>query len=857
MNMTAHDGWVELDPESQSEEDGRIHQEFFANNDGQLPISFSYNMNQMVGGMSSLVDEPSEFNPEFTTLHDFPSQDIQEFSESIAEICWDEVNDQGHSPLNVELSDPDTQNSLFDQTADYHDINATEHFQHESMCPNENVIDQQFPDYTSGDHFLVHSSNINSSDNQFPQLLEDVGVASVNVQHRSFLEQGAVQFRNREDVQHYRIESHDPIERQHDQENEKQGEGDCSPSHNVYETEGVIQERVERINVAENADGIEEAQNDLQVDYRPTACVAWASLGRMMCKNKDAQKSCYDNMLDDSLLDNMDELEDFLEGDVEEEVVIREECNEVGESSEMTASGTLEQYSYFDSVENVPQNFQDVDNTYENAVPMTPAPVGFTRQRVSSFCKHMGLKDVSPEMEPQTPDELQSGADPDVKTALDGEMPESLENDEMELIEKSVTSADDLTPPPSLERQVPTKENETAPRPMTKMRRHLLNKRKTSFLFPQYRAVESPLAPRNVQCFPYDDYHYDFDPTYRPLKYNVKSLKAKNEPCEPKPCQNCRETASDNFHKVDMSDYKACEPSGRQVRAHLCDQSRVLIARIANWNREYSNRLGIRAHGTLYSRPDELTAMQMGFCSATVKRCIEINDHLALTKCSVKNGISREALDDLKSAFQDDMYYGDVELKHPNVLISSVKTSKTDKVDNQPSFVKLTTTMSDVVENKPKIHDERMIPSEEVLKSAKNQKEIHTVSDCESVVSIPSRRSSRRHVKKPIFDVEYITSESESDVVVVKQTVGRKTSLRKRESKNGPTKKRGRFAKPVLRMNPTILTTRSGPLVECSTGNGSSAEKTEKVAGEKCSKSAVELDGKTKENEELSDRRVL
>lgn len=90
-----------------------------------------------------------------------------------------------------------------------------------------------------------------------------------------------------------------------------------------------------------------------------------------------------------------------------------------------------------------------------------------------------------------------------------------------------------------------------------------------------------------------------------------------------------------------MSNFKFLEDSNVvAVRAHLCDQTRVMIARTALFNREYARRLGDRAHGTIWQKPDEVTAQMTGFCSATVRRCIDIANLSIVPKCADRIGVS-------------------------------------------------------------------------------------------------------------------------------------------------------------------------------------------------------------------------
>uniref|UniRef100_A0A8R1IPV0 Uncharacterized protein n=1 Tax=Caenorhabditis japonica TaxID=281687 RepID=A0A8R1IPV0_CAEJA len=101
-------------------------------------------------------------------------------------------------------------------------------------------------------------------------------------------------------------------------------------------------------------------------------------------------------------------------------------------------------------------------------------------------------------------------------------------------------------------------------------------------------------------------------------------------------CYRCKDRPS-----VDMSSFKFLEDTNVvAVRAHLCDQTRVMIARTAMWNREYAKRLGDRAIGTIWQKPDEVTAQMTGFCSATVRRCIDIANVSIVPKCADRIGVS-------------------------------------------------------------------------------------------------------------------------------------------------------------------------------------------------------------------------
>uniref|UniRef100_A0A8R1IC73 Uncharacterized protein n=1 Tax=Caenorhabditis japonica TaxID=281687 RepID=A0A8R1IC73_CAEJA len=147
-------------------------------------------------------------------------------------------------------------------------------------------------------------------------------------------------------------------------------------------------------------------------------------------------------------------------------------------------------------------------------------------------------------------------------------------------------------------------------------------------------------------------------------------------------CYRCKDRPS-----VDMSSFKFLEDTNVvAVRAHLCDQTRVMIARTAMWNREYAKRLGDRAIGTIWQKPDEVTAQMTGFCSATVRRCIDIANVSIVPKCADRIGVSKSNLASLQNAFGSEKFCGQT-MRTPHVLSQyySVKSAAKTADNNNNS----------------------------------------------------------------------------------------------------------------------------------------------------------------------------
>uniref|UniRef100_A0A1I7X582 Uncharacterized protein n=1 Tax=Heterorhabditis bacteriophora TaxID=37862 RepID=A0A1I7X582_HETBA len=68
------------------------------------------------------------------------------------------------------------------------------------------------------------------------------------------------------------------------------------------------------------------------------------------------------------------------------------------------------------------------------------------------------------------------------------------------------------------------------------------------------------------------------------------------------------------------------------TRAHLCDQTKVVIGRVLAYNREMSRRLGVFKRHTPFISPERLTAQQTGFSLTTIRNCSE--DRLVVGKCT-------------------------------------------------------------------------------------------------------------------------------------------------------------------------------------------------------------------------------
>ncbi|ULT99666.1 hypothetical protein L3Y34_000748 [Caenorhabditis briggsae] len=163
-------------------------------------------------------------------------------------------------------------------------------------------------------------------------------------------------------------------------------------------------------------------------------------------------------------------------------------------------------------------------------------------------------------------------------------------------------------------------------------------------------------APRSVQIPAYTD------KAPMTLYSNVNKPGAFHKDARGR-CVRCRDRSP-----VDMSSFKFVDDSTViSVRAHLCDQTRVMIARTAVWNREYSKKLGDRATGTVWQKPDEVTAQMTGFCSATVRRCIEIANLSIVPRCADRIGVSKNELASLKSAFENEKFFGQT-MRTPHVL---------------------------------------------------------------------------------------------------------------------------------------------------------------------------------------------
>ncbi|KAF1762317.1 hypothetical protein GCK72_010579 [Caenorhabditis remanei] len=149
------------------------------------------------------------------------------------------------------------------------------------------------------------------------------------------------------------------------------------------------------------------------------------------------------------------------------------------------------------------------------------------------------------------------------------------------------------------------------------MTRHAVIKKYNSPSFKNFT-----VAPKSVQIPAYNDNTPMtlYSNINKPLNSISKDVRGR--------CVRCRDRSP-----VDMSTFKFIDDTTVvSVRAHLCDQTRVMIARTAMWNREYSKRLGDRAAGTVWQRPDEVTAQMTGFCSATKNELVSLKSTFGTEK---------------------------------------------------------------------------------------------------------------------------------------------------------------------------------------------------------------------------------
>ncbi|CAB3402021.1 unnamed protein product [Caenorhabditis bovis] len=167
---------------------------------------------------------------------------------------------------------------------------------------------------------------------------------------------------------------------------------------------------------------------------------------------------------------------------------------------------------------------------------------------------------------------------------------------------------------------------------------------------------------RGVMCAPKDVCR----PAYKERSPIVFTSAAKT-PRKSKPaCQSC---GGFSAYNVDMDDFRfVADLSTIPVRAHLCEQTRVMVARMAHWNREFAKKMGDSAKDTLWHKPDEVTAQQTGFCSATVRRCLDMANISTLPKCADRIGISKNELTQLKSIFTDDQKFCGEQMRTPHLL---------------------------------------------------------------------------------------------------------------------------------------------------------------------------------------------
>ncbi|CCD63124.1 X chromosome NonDisjunction factor [Caenorhabditis elegans] len=185
------------------------------------------------------------------------------------------------------------------------------------------------------------------------------------------------------------------------------------------------------------------------------------------------------------------------------------------------------------------------------------------------------------------------------------------------------------------------------------------------------KAKNSTVAPKSVQI---PAYNHKTPMTFYSNMAAPAFVKGVNGRC-----YRCAEIQK----PVDMSSFRFVDDSTViAIRAHLCDQTRVMVARTAIWNREYAKRLGDRAAGTVWQKPDEVSAQMTGFCSATVRRCIEIANMSIIPKCADRVGVSRNELTSLKSSFGSEKFCGQT-MRAPHVLTQFYSVNQASMARNR------------------------------------------------------------------------------------------------------------------------------------------------------------------------------
>ncbi|CAB3409262.1 unnamed protein product [Caenorhabditis bovis] len=126
-----------------------------------------------------------------------------------------------------------------------------------------------------------------------------------------------------------------------------------------------------------------------------------------------------------------------------------------------------------------------------------------------------------------------------------------------------------------------------------------------------------------------------------------------------------------DFPLLDAIQSKAKKEAGRKpCRPHLCEQSRMLISRVAHFNREFVKRLPSRhpLANSPMSRPDQWTSAIMGISLATVRKCLDMaTEEEVFTRCTDKNLVNLtpaerverdELLAKLSTVFEDEKALG-------------------------------------------------------------------------------------------------------------------------------------------------------------------------------------------------------
>ncbi|CAI2348177.1 unnamed protein product [Caenorhabditis sp. 36 PRJEB53466] len=305
---------------------------------------------------------------------------------------------------------------------------------------------------------------------------------------------------------------------------------------------------------------------------------------------------------------------------------------------------------------------------------------------------------------------------------------------------------------------------------------------------PKSTAKNMTVAPRSVQIPAYTE--------KAPITLYSKFYKSSNISTLREPrvgCFRCREKPP-----VDMSSFKFLEDSSVvAVRAHLCDQTRVMIARTAVFNREYARRLGDQAHGTIWQKPDEVTAQMTGFCSATVRRCIDVANLSIIPKCADRIGVSKNELASLKLAFGAEKFCGQ-SMRTPHVLSQyyAVKSQN-------PAYLKLSDpqphSSGDLLQAAEEKDAEEMKKEEARKHHPLIQQQIGASSSLSSVPAMPLKKTVLRwssiqgpRILRQSTPKTAITTPKLTVVPVMKTSNGGIAEEQKPETSNDSNRRRGR-----------------------------------------------------------------